>query len=92
MILKNSQVDGGTPVVSGDVIIGIYEAGSNDPMICAFLRLSKYYLDIQKVLNFGGVGRNEVQKSKGVRTSLNSAGSSSKFKRSSIQDIVRPMP
>ena len=74
MILKNLQVDGGSPLVSGDVIIGLYMTGKNDPMMCAFLKLSKYYRHIQTVLH------------------SNYEEQSSKIKRSSIEDCVRPLP
>ena len=62
MILKNLQVDAGNPVVSGDVIIGIYIAGINDPMICILSKLSTYYRNIQKVLYSIAVGKSRTMK------------------------------
>ena len=51
MILNHLQVDGGIPVVLQNTIIGLYTAGQNWPMVCLFVRLSRYYQFIRKVLD-----------------------------------------
>ena len=50
MISNNLQLDGGIPVVSENMIIGMYLAGINKPMVCVFERLSKYQGFIKNVL------------------------------------------
>ena len=47
---NNLQLDGGIPVVSENMIIGLFLSGRNKPMVCLFERLSKYQGFIKDVL------------------------------------------